>query len=76
MRNGRRVADILRANERLKATSTVIANLGSALLIAAVARWFERGSDPMAAVWLLASVIIISAGIYLLADLEMENGNG
>ena len=71
-----RAADTLRTNERLKATSTLVANLGSALLVAAIVRLFERGVDPMAAVWLVASGMIIWGGIYLLLDLEAENGNG
>jgi hypothetical protein len=39
----RAAGDTLRVNERLKAFSAVVTNLGSALLAAAAARWFRFG---------------------------------
>ena len=66
----------LRANAKLKATSTVATNLGSALLAAALARWFAFGADPVAPVWLVAAAMIIWAGIHMLNDLQPEQTDG
>ena len=44
--------DACRGNERLKAFSTVLTNLSSALLATALARWFVTGFDPYVILWL------------------------
>jgi len=52
-RSGERTAvDACRGNERLKAFSTVLTNLSSALLATALARWFVTGFDPYVILWL------------------------
>lgn len=66
----------LRRNERLKAASGVLTNLGSALVAAAAARCFAFGFDAAALIWLLAAAMIIWAGINMLWDLQWELGDG
>jgi hypothetical protein len=69
-------AATLRANEQLKAASAVIANLGTALVAAAFARWFAFGVDPLAPVWLVVGGMIMWGGIPMLNDLQTEPVNG
>ena len=66
----------LRANERLKGASSLIGNLGAALLAAAAARWFAFGLDGHALVWLVAAGMIMRSGNYMLTLLEAEPADG
>jgi hypothetical protein len=69
-------SETLRRNERLKAASGVLTNLGCALLAAAAARWFALRFDVIALVWLIVAAIIIWAGLNLLLDLHWEADDG
>ena len=72
----RAAEDILRANARLKAASTVTINLGSALVAAGAGRWIALSFDPFVPIWLVGGATIIWAGIYMLSGLELEHANG
>jgi hypothetical protein len=69
-------SETLRRNERLKAASGVLTNLGCALTAAAAARWFVLRFDVIALVWLIAAGMIIWAGLDMLRDLQGEPGDG
>jgi chaperone required for assembly of F1-ATPase len=69
-------SQILRWNERFKAASGVMTNLGSALLAAAFARWFVVGFDPFVLAWLVASIMLIGSGIHVLKMLEAGDAAG
>jgi hypothetical protein len=67
--------DKLRRNERLKAGSGVMTNLGTALLAAAAARWFAFGFDAFVFQWLVAASMIIWTGLHLMNALEVDNAD-
>jgi hypothetical protein len=69
-------SETLRRNERLKAASGVLTNLGSALVAAAAARWLALRFDVIALVWLSAAGMIIWAGLNILQDLQGDPGDG
>jgi hypothetical protein len=62
----------LQTNERLKATSGIIINLGSALVASGAARWFLSGLDPWVAGWIIFGATAMVAGVQLLAFLSPE----
>jgi hypothetical protein len=62
----------LQRNEQLKAASSLIGNVGLALMAAGAGRWFIEGFDAHAMLWLLDGCVIISAGMMLLTQLEAE----
>lgn len=66
----------LRTNERLKQASSLVGNLGAALLAAAAARWFAYGFDGHVLVWLIAAGMIMWSGNYMLVLLEAERADG
>jgi uncharacterized membrane protein len=72
----RTASDRLRANERFKSSSGVLANLGSALLAAAFGRWFVVGFDAFVFQWLVAATTAMAVGIRLLSFLEAQDANG
>ena len=64
-------SQILTYNERLKAFSNYLFNLGAALTAAAGARlWTLGGPDPSSLVWLAAALALLSLGSALLYLLE------
>lgn len=65
-------SETLRRNERLKAASGVLTNLGCALVVAAAARWFALRFDVIALVWMIAAAMIIWAGLNMLLGLQWE----
>jgi hypothetical protein len=65
-------ASVLIANERIKYSSTIGGNLGTALFIAAIGRWFLNGFDAFVALWLIASAMLIWAAWYVLMLMESE----
>ncbi|HYD37763.1 MAG TPA: hypothetical protein VEA60_09130 [Allosphingosinicella sp.] len=68
--------DVLRTNERLKAFSTVVTNLGAVLFATSVARGYAIGIDPPAFLWFVMSVMVIWSGIHVLTALEPEQADG
>lgn len=67
--------DPLRTNERLKATSGIMINLGSALFASGAARWFS-GLDPWVVGWIIFGATAMVAGVQLLAYLSPEKAYG
>lgn len=64
---------ILVANERTKALSTVIVNLGTALVAAAFATWWASGNAGFPVwLWLVFGVLSIGMGVHMLGQLESE----
>ena len=72
----RTVTERLRANEKLKVGSSVIANLGSALVAAAFAQWFVAGFDGWAFSWLAFGATGIMMAIQAMSFLEAEKADG
>jgi hypothetical protein len=66
----------LRSNERFKAASGAVINLGSALLAGAFGRWFLVGFDPYVFQWLVTSAMMIWSGLHLLDMLETDDAGG
>jgi hypothetical protein len=69
-------SDTLRTNERLKATSGVTINVGTALFLSGFGRWFLGGLDAWVAAWIVFGTTIILAGIQLLSLLVAKNAYG
>jgi hypothetical protein len=69
-------ADRLRNNEKLKVTSSVAANVGTALFLSSFGRWFLSGFDAWVAVWIAFSCVIIAAAIQSMSLLEPETADG
>jgi heme/copper-type cytochrome/quinol oxidase subunit 4 len=64
---------VLHTNERTKAWSTVVSNLGTALAIAGFGTlWLVRGFDAWGIIWIVFGFAIIAFGIHLLAYLELD----
>ncbi|HEX8622286.1 MAG TPA: hypothetical protein VF718_09965 [Allosphingosinicella sp.] len=72
----RTATDRLRANEKLKVGSSVIANLGSALVAAAFGRWFLQDLDGWAFIWLASGATCIAMAIQAMSFLESESADG
>lgn len=62
----------LQRNEQVKAVSSLMGNVGLALIAAGAGRWFIEGLDGHATLWLLDGCVIIGAGVMLLTQLEAE----
>jgi hypothetical protein len=65
----------LRTNERFKAASGVVTNLGSALLAGGFGRWFLLGFDPYVFQWLATAAMMIWSGLHLLNQLEADDAD-
>ncbi|MGZ3172308.1 MAG: hypothetical protein ACXU61_05205 [Croceibacterium sp.] len=62
---------ILVANERTKALSSVVVNLGTALTAASFAKgWADGEIGAVAVVWFVFGVVAISLGVHMLRFLE------
>ena len=72
----RTTSEILQANERLRAASGVVINLGAALFATAAGRWFLTGFDAYVALWLIGGLGIIAVGLAMLSFLESEIPDG
>jgi len=72
----RTATERLRANEKLKVGSTVIANLGTALFASAFGRWFLAGMDGWAIIWIVFGLTGIAIAIQLMSFLEPETVDG
>ncbi len=65
-------AQVLRRNEQLKATSSIVSNLSAALIAAAFARWFAVAFDPFVILWLAVGIVGAAVGVSILMMLETE----
>jgi hypothetical protein len=66
-------AEILRGNERVKALSAVMCNLGTALFAFGVATAWMDVSDPWSALYIVVAIALTWAGIGALKALVPEN---
>jgi hypothetical protein len=66
-------SQILQENEKTKAWSTIIGNLGTALTIAAVGTLWVNGLQPWPVVWIPLGVVVMMFAAHLLNYLEAEN---
>lgn len=66
-------SQILQANEKAKAWSTMIGNFGTALTIAGVGTLWVNGPEPWPVVWIVLGVVFMMFATQLLSDLEAEN---
>lgn len=66
-------SQILQANEKAKARSTIIGNFGTALTIAGVATLWVSGLDPWPIVWIAFGIVTMMCGTHVLSYLEAEN---
>jgi hypothetical protein len=64
---------ILQANEKAKAWSTMIGNLGTALTIAGVGALWLNGLAPWPVVWIAFGVAVMSFAAQLLSYLDSES---
>jgi hypothetical protein len=72
----RTVIERLRSNEKLKAGSSVVANLGTGLVAAAFGRWFLTGLDGWAILWIVLGGTGIAMAIQAMSFLEPESEDG
>ena len=68
----RSTSQILQANEKAKAWSTMIGNLGTALTIAGVGTLWLNGPRPWPVVWIAFGLAIMTLATQLLSSLEAE----
>jgi hypothetical protein len=69
---GRSTSQILQANEKAKAWSTMIGNLGTALSIAGFGTLWLKGIGPWPVVWIAFGIAIMAFAAHLLSYLEAE----
>ncbi|MFL6843926.1 MAG: hypothetical protein ACJ8ER_03485 [Allosphingosinicella sp.] len=62
----------LQSNEKAKAWSTMVGNLGTALTITGVGTLWVNGLAPWPVVWTVFGVAIMAAATQLLISLEAE----
>ena len=63
---------IARANERIKFSSSVGGNLGTALFATAIGRWYLTGFDAFVLLWLFTAMLLIWTAWYVLTMIEAE----
>ena len=69
----RSTSQILQANEKAKAWSTMIGNLGTALAIAGFGTLWLNGLEPWPIVWIAFGFAIMMFAAQKLSYLESEN---
>jgi hypothetical protein len=69
----RTASQILHTNEKVKAWSTIISNIGTALTIAGVGTLWVNGLQPWPVVWIAIGVAFLMFATHLLNYLEAEN---
>jgi hypothetical protein len=69
----RSTSQILQSNEKAKAWSAMIGNLGTALTIAGVGTLWLNGPEPWPVVWIAFGVAIMTLATQLLSQLEAES---
>ena len=65
-------SEILQRNERIKAVSGLCVNVGTALVIAGVGRWFYTAFDIYTILWLVVGPIVVWTGLHVLTLMEAE----
>ena len=65
-------SEILQRNERIKGASGLCLNIGTALVIAGVGRWFYTAFDQYTILWLAIGPVVIWTGLHVLTLLESE----
>lgn len=65
-------SEILRRNEKTKQISSVLSNLGTALMIAAFGRIWTGTVDGWVAVWILVASMLIWSAMLCLGALESD----
>ena len=63
---------ILIHNERVKWWSSLLTNLGAALLGAVVVAWWLDKEEPWIGIWVLGSAMLLISGNRVLTSLEAE----
>jgi hypothetical protein len=71
-RMSRTTSQILQKNEKAKAWSTMIGNIGTALSIAGFGALWLNGVGPWPIVWIVFGFAIMVFATQLLSDLESE----
>jgi fatty acid desaturase len=66
-------SQILQENEKAKAWSTIIANVGTALFAAGVGTLWLSGPQPWPVVWIILGIAIMGLATHLLNHLESES---
>ena len=66
-------SQILQENEKAKAWSAIIANVGTALFITGVATLWLNGPDPWPVVWIALGLAIMGLATHLLNCRESES---
>ncbi|HET9640954.1 MAG TPA: hypothetical protein VFP12_17305 [Allosphingosinicella sp.] len=66
-------SQILQENEKAKAWSTIIGNLGTALMIAAVGTLWVKGLQPWPVIWIALGIAAMMFATHLMNYLEVEN---
>jgi hypothetical protein len=66
-------SQILQGNEKAKAWSTMIGNIGTALSIAGFGTLWLNGPEPWPVVWAVFGIAIMSLATQILNSLEAEN---
>lgn len=74
--NDRTCSETVQTNERVKLISSILSNLGTALIATSVARWFLTDFDAFVFIWLVGSAVLIWSGWHILTMLEAENEHG
>ena len=69
----RSTSQILQANEKAKAWSAMIGNLGTALSIAGFGTLWLNGLEPWPVIWVLFGIAIMTFATHLLSYLEAES---
>ncbi|HEX6375025.1 MAG TPA: hypothetical protein VFZ91_04835 [Allosphingosinicella sp.] len=69
----RSTSQILQANEKAKAWSAMIGNMGTALSIAGFGTLWLNGLEPWPVVWIAFGIAIMSSATQLLNLLEAEH---
>ncbi|HEX8062340.1 MAG TPA: hypothetical protein VF535_03910 [Allosphingosinicella sp.] len=66
-------SQILQENEKAKAWSTTMANVGTALFIAGFGTLWLSGPEPWPVVWIVLGIAIMAMATHLLNYLEAES---
>lgn len=66
-------SQILQENEKAKAWSTIIGNLGTALMITGVGTLWVNGPQPWPVVWIAVGVVAMMFAAHLMNYLEAES---
>ena len=68
----RSTSQILQSNEKAKAWSTMIGNLGTALSIAGFGTLWLNGLEPWPIIWIAFGFAVMAFAVQILSNLESE----